>query len=55
MTPLSATSSHASFHAGSPGVSPQEWNHMATAGGFNPYFPAPDHHSVYNHVNHVIS
>jgi len=53
MTPLSASSGHASFHAGSPGVSPQEWNHMAAA-GFNPYFPAPDHHGVYN-VNHVMS
>ncbi|KDR83038.1 hypothetical protein GALMADRAFT_1349063 [Galerina marginata CBS 339.88] len=53
MTPLSASSGHASFHTGSPGVSPQEWNHMAAA-GFNPYFPAPDHHGVYS-VNHVMS
>ncbi|KAF8886224.1 hypothetical protein CPB84DRAFT_1685145 [Gymnopilus junonius] len=53
MTPLSASSGHASFHTGSPGVSPQEWNHMAAA-GFNPYFPAPEHHGVYN-VNHVMS
>ena len=53
MTPLSASSGPTSFHAGSPDVSPQEWNHIATS-GFNPYFPAPDHHSVYN-VNHVMS
>ncbi|KAH9480677.1 hypothetical protein JR316_0007277 [Psilocybe cubensis] len=53
MTPLSASSGHASFHTGSPGVSPQEWNHMAAA-GFNSYFPAPDHHGVYA-VNHVMS
>ncbi|PPQ78721.1 hypothetical protein CVT25_010724 [Psilocybe cyanescens] len=53
MTPLSASSGHASFHTGSPGVSPQEWNHMAAA-GFNSYFPAPDHHGVYT-VNHVMS
>ncbi|KAF9564147.1 hypothetical protein CPC08DRAFT_760356 [Agrocybe pediades] len=53
MTPLSASSGHASFHTGSPGVSPQEWNHMAAA-GYNPYFPAPDHHGVYA-VNHVMS
>ncbi|KAF8157922.1 hypothetical protein B0H34DRAFT_435091 [Crassisporium funariophilum] len=53
MTPLSASSGHASFHTGSPGVSPQEWNHMAAA-GFNPYFPATDHHTVYS-VNHVMT
>lgn len=53
MTPLSASSGPTSFHAGSPDVSPQEWNHIATA-GFNPYFPAQDHHSVYS-VGHVIS
>lgn len=54
MTPLSASSGHASFHTGSPGVSPQEWTHMAAA-GFNPYFPvAPEHHSVYG-VGHVMS
>lgn len=53
VTPLSASSGHASFHTHSPGVSPQEWSHMAAA-GFNPYFPATDHHSVYS-VNHVMS
>ncbi|KAF8956527.1 hypothetical protein BDZ97DRAFT_1907172 [Flammula alnicola] len=53
ITPLSASSGHASFHTGSPGVSPQEWNHIAAA-GFNPYFPSQDHHSVYN-VNHVMA
>ena len=45
MMPLSASSGHASFHTGSPGVSPQEWMHMAAA---------PEHHSVYG-VDHVIS
>lgn len=49
MTPLSASSGHTSFHTGSPGVSPQEWGHMAAA-GFNPYFPAHDHHYSVNHV-----
>lgn len=54
LTPLSASSGHASFHAGtgSPGVSPQEWNNLAAA-GYNPYFPLPpnaDHHTVYGHV-----
>ncbi|KXN84330.1 Heme-responsive zinc finger transcription factor HAP1 [Leucoagaricus sp. SymC.cos] len=56
LTPLSASSGHASFHpgTGSPGVSPQEWNNLAAA-GYNPYFPLPatngaDHHSVYTHV-----
>jgi hypothetical protein len=53
VTPLSASSGHAPFHTNSPGVSPQEWNHMAAA-GFNPYFPATDHHAVYS-VNHVMS
>jgi hypothetical protein len=53
MTPLSASSSHASFHATSPtAVSPQEWSHIATTLGS--YFPGPDHHGVYN-VNHVLS
>lgn len=54
LTPLSASSGHGSFHpgTGSPGVSPQEWNNLTTA-GYNPYFPLPptaDHHTVYNHV-----
>ncbi|KAF9046354.1 hypothetical protein BJ165DRAFT_1152129 [Panaeolus papilionaceus] len=53
MTPVSASSGHASFHAGSPGVSPQEWGHMASA-GYNPYFASQDHHTVYN-VNHVMT
>ncbi|KAJ3574135.1 hypothetical protein NP233_g1963 [Leucocoprinus birnbaumii] len=54
LTPLSASSGHASFHTGtgSPGVASQEWNNLATA-GYNPYFPLPangDHHNVYSHV-----
>ncbi|KAF4590259.1 hypothetical protein EYR38_009557 [Pleurotus pulmonarius] len=56
MTPLSASSGHASFHttgsSGSDGVSPQEWNTLAAA-GYNPYFPmaSGEHHpNVYNHV-----
>ncbi|KAJ8691702.1 hypothetical protein PTI98_011245 [Pleurotus ostreatus] len=56
MTPLSASSGHASFHttgsSGSDGVSPQEWNTLAAA-GYNPYFPmaSGEHHAnVYNHV-----
>ncbi|KAJ8518442.1 hypothetical protein ONZ45_g4490 [Pleurotus djamor] len=56
MTPLSASSGHASFHAtgsaGSGGVSPQEWNTLASA-GYNPYFPltSGEHHNhVYSHV-----
>lgn len=50
LTPLSASSSHASFHTGSPGVSPQEWNNLAAA-GYNPYFPLPPgDHAVYGHV-----
>lgn len=52
LTPLSASSGPGSFHpTGSPDVSPQEWNNMATA-GYNPYFPLPpgDHHTVYTHV-----
>lgn len=55
MTPLSASSGPTPFHNGSPAVSPQEWNHLASA-GYNPYFPGPDHHSVYNvNVGHVIT
>ncbi|KAF9527516.1 hypothetical protein CPB83DRAFT_907526 [Crepidotus variabilis] len=53
MTPLSASSGPTSFHNGSPAVSPQEWNHLASA-GYNPYFPGTDHHGVYN-VSHVIT
>ncbi|KAF8887160.1 hypothetical protein BD779DRAFT_1441158 [Infundibulicybe gibba] len=49
LTPLSATSSHASFHTGSPGtVSPQEWNALTNA-GYNPYFP-PGDQNIYTHV-----
>jgi len=53
ITPLSASSGHASFHpgTGSPGVSPHDWGQM-TAAGFNPYFPSGDH-GVYN-VSHVM-
>ncbi|KAL0961515.1 hypothetical protein HGRIS_006456 [Hohenbuehelia grisea] len=55
LTPLSASSGHTSFHAtsssGSGGVSPQEWNTLSAAAGYNPYFPMPPgDHSVYNHV-----
>lgn len=44
MTPLSASSSYHG-HNGSPAVSPQEWNALASA-GYNPYFPN-DPHPVY--------
>lgn len=51
MTPLSASSGHASFHTGSSSgqVSPQEWGTLATT-GYNPYFPAQNDHGIYNHV-----
>jgi hypothetical protein len=51
LTPLSASSGHASFHAsGSP---QQEWGTLAS-GGYNPYFPIPPgEHGIY--TSHVIT
>jgi hypothetical protein len=51
MSPISASSGHASFHTGSPqAVSPQEWNNMTTT-GYNPYFPITSgEHNMYSHV-----
>lgn len=52
LTPLSASSGHASFHnGGSSGqVSPHEWNTLAATGGYNPYFPTQNDHSIYSHA-----
>ncbi|KAG6813016.1 hypothetical protein H0H92_014754 [Tricholoma furcatifolium] len=52
MTPLSASSGHASFHTGSSSgqVSPQEWSTLATSAGYNPYFPPQPEHGMYTHV-----
>jgi hypothetical protein len=51
MTPLSATSSHASFHRSPAGPSPQEWHTMSTA-GYNQYYSVPSgddaNHGMFN-------
>jgi hypothetical protein len=50
LTPLSATSSHTSFHGSPEGPSPQEW-HTLSAAGYNSYYPLPpSDHSIYNNV-----
>jgi hypothetical protein len=50
LSPMSPSSAHNSFHTGSSeGVSPQEWNALATA-GYNPYFPIQPDHNMYNSV-----
>ncbi|KAJ7578153.1 hypothetical protein C8J56DRAFT_1112019 [Mycena floridula] len=48
LTPLSASSTHTSFHSGSP----QEWNPMSAASSYNAYFPiaAGADHPIYSHV-----
>jgi hypothetical protein len=48
LTPLSASSGQTSFNAGSPAVSPQEWNNLS---GYNSYFPITPGYNV----NHVMS
>jgi hypothetical protein len=52
LSPLSATSSHASFQ-GSPAASNQDW-HTMTAGGYNQYYAVQSgdggNHGIYNNV-----
>ena len=53
LSPLSATSSHASFQGSPPGPSDPDW-HTITASGYNQYYAVPSGdggiHGMYNNV-----